>query len=176
MNSRHLPDFWANQEKHCEFDSDIDEDTPIRKDTFLEPVRRDSTEGKMDTNAMKNKGGIKSEDRETFQGQSKVSPPQKDISMIVLDANLIDIPVQFDDETHAGFKSTFDHTKPNHQNISRIAKRDTSRQEKNTSEGAVKICQDLKSVLLEAAHKVRVAEEQKDDLAVRSRSFKNQVK
>jgi hypothetical protein len=96
--------------------------------------------------------------------------------MLVLDANLIDIPVQFDDETHAGFKSTFDRTKFNNQNVSRIAKRDTSRQVKDTSEGAVRICQDLKSVLLEAAHKVRVAEEQKEDLAVRSRSFKNQVR
>lgn len=88
-----------------------------------------------------------------------------------MDANLIDIPIHFQDEANGGFKSTFDRTASKQQDFLSISKLDVQRKKReNTAMNSMKICSDLKNVLVKAAHKVRSAEEKRDSDVIRLRS------
>lgn len=89
----------------------------------------------------------------------------------MIDGNQIDIPINFHDEANGGFKSTFDHTTSKHQDFLSFSKWNNLRKKKeNTSNHTTKICNDLKAVLVKAAHKVKAAEEKRESEFVRLRS------
>ena len=168
MNSKQLWEFWAQQEKLCEFDIDIEEEASVKIDKVSETIRRDSTEGKMESNPFKNKGGVKVEDKENFQRNSKTSKASKDIKLIALEGNLVDIPINFYDEGQCGAKPTFDCTASIQHDLVSLSMLIGARKKKETTPiRSTKICQDLKEVLVKAAQKVRADEERRDSNTLR---------